>query len=354
MKIDNSLLIEGMVLSKNIILDENLNETLNCDTILTMADIVRIKDAGIKEVSVHVGDKYNTFGPYFDYLIKSILERNNIDEFKALAKIMCDILSKEELLQYDLSIYLSENYNHLVNSIEIATIVAKKYNDVTEKSKQVSLEKVILASLLQDSGRRAKDKKLLLSLRNSEPNIIGELFKTYSTLSEEIFTYYDSKYHPVYSYLICKNYNLDDDICKAILFHHEKETGEYSLLNSPLSDIEESEFVIIARILKLADLYDIIVRNNVENNKNLPFVGIGKQIDKMVASGFVNARLTNILKTVIPIYQVGTKVLLTDGTKGVIESNDPNDYNNPEVVDLNGKPIDLEKENIAIIRHLED
>ncbi len=138
----------------------------------------------------------------------------------------------------------------------------------------------------------------------------------------------------------------------AVLLHHEKECGELSLLNTPLDSKENEEYARIARIIKLADLFDIIYRNNVLKKKDNPFDGIGGQLDAIVASNFVNAKLTNILKTIIPIYQVGMKVLLSDGTVDIISKNDSNDYNNPTVVDLNGDYINLREEFLQVIKQV--
>ena len=106
----------------------------------------------------------------------------------------------------------------------------------------------------------------------------------------------------------------------------------------------------IAKIIKLADLFDIIVKNNCLENPDNPYINLGKSIDTIVSSSFVNARLANILKTIVPIYQVGMQVLLSDGTVGIIKANDANDYNTPTVVDLNGKEIDLRDENITVLK----
>ena len=351
MKLNSYNLMEGLCLLEDI---EKEQISLKKGKKLTTDDIEKIKMMDIEEVSILVGDNYNTFNQEFDEIIDSTLNSNDFDKYLCLAKLMSNIVTEEEILQYDLSTYFSENYNHLVNTIKISMILAKKFNEVTEKNKQLNLLYVALAAILEDIGRKAKDESVLADLNKRYGSIIDELILKYPILTKYNFLSYNSKYHPIYSYLISLDYEIDEEVRLAILLHHEKEDGDNSLLNSPLSKLEECEYVNIARIIKLADLYDIIISTNVNNNPNNPFEGIGKQIDKMVASDFVNAKLTNILKNVIPIFQVGTKVILSDGTKGIIESNDANEYNNPKVVDLNGNPVDLDKENITVIRHSED
>ena len=59
------------------------------------------------------------------------------------------------------------------------------------------------------------------------------------------------------------------------------------------------------------DLFDVLLISNVNENPKKPFASLNDQIDKIVNSGFVNEKLTDILKKVIPLYQIGTKVDLS-------------------------------------------
>lgn len=350
MEIPKKYLITGMVLKDDI---ESLS--LKVDHILNSTDIDNInKDASISEVNVVTSDLYNTFNETFKNILASVLKEYNKEDIKKFAQILADIVGEENNLQYDVGSYLNPNYNHLVNTTIISVIVAKNYNRVIEKNRQVNIYNVAIAALLCDIGRLARDEAVLENINKRYRNEIEKLKSEYSSITEEIFKKYDNKFHPVYSYLLANNYEVEESVLMAILLHHEKEEGTNSLLNMPLANIEECEYVNIARILKLADLYDVIIHNNVLNNPDNPFINIGKQIDSMVASSFVNPYLTNVLKSSIPLFQVGSKVLLSDGTVGIVNSNDANDYNKPMVLDLNGNYIDLNDEKISVIKPLKD
>lgn len=243
----------------------------------------------------------------------------------------------------------------MVNTINIAIIVTSKYNELSKKEKKIPIRDIALSSIMQDIGRSAKDEFIFNRLKNKYDHVIEGLIEEYPNITREVFLEYNSKYHPVYSYLTSLNYDINDNIRKSILLHHEKENGDNSLLGVPLSTQPEGElYVDMARILKLSDLFDILIAKNIQDNPDNPFKDLGKQIDKMVSSGFVNAKMTNILKNMIPLYQVGTKVLLSDGTIGLVASNDANNYNNPIITDLKGEYIDLDKEELSIIKHFCD
>lgn len=347
-------LTAGLILSEELILDKSESFKYPVGHVLTNRDIVRIIERGIAKVNIQVGDRYNTFNSSFNQLVSEVISSNDFARMQKLSEIYEEIIKENDILQFDVGTILEkEKYNHLVNTINITAIVTSKYNDLAENS--IPIKDIILSAIMQDIGRNAKDPYILSHLSNKYSHVIEELIQEYPNINADIFKKYDSKYHPVYSYLISLNYDINDNIRKAILLHHEKEYGENSLLGMPLNTLSEDEpYVVMAKILKLADIYDILIAKNIDDNPDVPFKDIGRKIDKMVASGFVNARMTNILKNMIPIYQVGMKVLLSDGTIGLIASNDANNYNNPIVTDLKGEYIDLEKEQIMIIRHYYD
>lgn len=348
MKISNKYLRSGMELQECL---ENLN--LDSGTILTSRIISKIKKTDINYVDIKVSSEFDTFNDSIKELIKSILRSDDVNELHDLALLLTEIVESSGHLKFDTSIYLKNSYCHIANTIIISALLAKKYNEITEQNLKIDIESTIYAAILEDIGRRAKNTNTLKLLKDNYEKDLKEFKKLIPDLNMELLDKYDSKYHPIYSYFFCKYYKTSENVKMAVLLHHEKESGDLSLLNTPLNTKETEEYARIARIIKLADLFDIILRNNVIKNKDNPFVGIGRQIDTMVASSFVNARLANVLKTLIPIYQVGMKVLLSDGTIGVISENDPNDYNNPSLLDLSGNEIDYREESIYVVRKID-
>lgn len=347
MKIASKYLTAGMELSEDIP-ELNLKENF----ILTEDIVAILKKNNIDYIDIKVSSEFDTFSQPIKNLIKNVLNSGDVNELHDLAVFLTEIISNAKELKFDTSIYLSQDYSHIVNTIIITSLLTKKYNEISESTLQVDLESSIYASILEDVGRRAKNKETLKFLKENYSDDLKEFRKLVPNLKLSLFSTYDSKYHPIYSYFFCKYYKTSENVKMAVLLHHEKESGESSLLNTPLDSKENEEYARIARIIKLADLFDIIYRNNVLKKKDNPFEGIGRQLDAIVASNFVNAKLTNILKTIIPIYQVGMKVLLSDGTVGIISKNDSNDYNNPTVVDLNGDYINLREESLQVIKQV--
>lgn len=351
----SSNLTAGMTLLEDLSLDKTNDFSLSAGHVLSKRDIIRIEERGIETVNIKINDKYNTFNSSFNTLVKEIITSNDFEKMQKLSEIYEEIVKSTDIFQYDIGSYFKDNYNHLVNTINIAIIVTSKYNELSKKEKKIPIRDIALSSIMQDIGRSAKDEFIFNRLKNKYDHVIEGLIEEYPNITREVFLEYNSKYHPVYSYLTSLNYDINDNIRKSILLHHEKENGDNSLLGVPLSTQPEGElYVDMARILKLSDLFDILIAKNIQDNPDNPFKDLGKQIDKMVSSGFVNAKMTNILKNMIPLYQVGTKVLLSDGTIGLVASNDANNYNNPIITDLKGEYIDLDKEELSIIKHFCD
>lgn len=354
MKLETSYLIPGMILSEDIILDKNEDVILKKGCTLTNRDIIKITERGIEEVGVVISDEFNTFNKQFDELVNEILKTNSIERYLELAKLYKKISKQTDIFKYNVAKYLTvdeQMSRHNVNVINLAVIIASKYNSITEKSAHIPIDTIAIAAILQDIGRTAKDEYILARLRSKYSEEIKRLIDEYPNLDSSIFDTYDSKYHPVYSYLISLNYDLSEAISKSILLHHEKEFGD-SLIGVELSKLDSQHLSTkIASILKLVDLFDVLLSKSVLDNPEKPFHNISKKMDKMVSGGYTNAYLTNILKAAIPIYQVGTKVLLSDSTLGLVKSNETTDYYNPIITDLNDNEIDLEKEKIEILKH---
>ena len=296
MNLSVKYLIAGMELAEDI---ENVN--LLSGEILDDKLITTLKESKVDYVKIKTDSEFDTINESIRNLIKSFIEGDNIDEMHDLAIFITELVSKSNELRFNLDIYLKEDYNHLVNTIILSSLLAKKYNEITEKELQVDLENTIYAAILQDIGRRAKKSETLSFLKENYSNDLVEFKRLIPNLDLGIFDNYDSKYHPLYGYFFCKYYKTSDDVKMAVLLHHEKESGGNSLINTPLHEKENEAYARIARILKLTDLFDIIIRNNVINNPTNPYTNLGRQIDTIVASSFVNARLTNILKTIVPI-----------------------------------------------------
>lgn len=353
MLISTNSLIPGFKTIETIVLDNSVGYEIEKGHILSSRDLVRLSERGIDKIKVETSDEFNTFNQAFKNLIDENIKSINIDKYRETADLLKQVVLTSKSIKFNIGDYFDESkYNHIVNTVIISIILANSFNVINDKDFIIDISDMALTAMLEDIGRTCKDKYILKRISNKYSEEIKKLYDKYPSIPKTIFDSYNAKYHPVYSYLLSRNYNLSDEILTAILYHHEKEIGENSLLGVNLKEENHNNpGIIMAEIIKLADLFDILIYTNIKDNPKKPFKDISKQIDTIVASGFVSAKLTNILKKVLPLYQIGMTVELSDGTLGVVSSNETCDYAKPIITDFNGVYVDLDREKIEINRH---
>lgn len=349
MNLDVIYLRNNMIISKDIIINEEV--VYPKETIVNSDVINKLKAHGITSVDVYTGEKYCTFGTTFNRFVDELIKSNQLDKIEYLANLYKQISENTDYLFFDSRKYITSEFNasnHNINIINMAIILGDSFNKINSKNDQIPIDKLALCAILQNIGRTALDENVLNRLKNKYDVEINKLIEEYPNIPTNILDEYNSKFHPVYSYLLVKDFSLSEDVAKVTLLHHESENAETTLIGQNLIDIEDKTIQNICRILKIVDLYDVLIFKGKENNPDYPFREIGINLNKLVSSGFINAKLTNLLKIALPLYREGMKVLLSDETTGIISLVDNLDITKPKVKDLNGNSIDLDYENIEI------
>ena len=236
---------------------------------------------------------------------------------------------------------------------EFAIAAAKEYNNQTEYSDRIVLEKIAIAALLQNIGECLKDDKVrsgydvLEKLRSICPYLITEN-------QEKLLAEYIERYIGYYSYLFVDKTALIDPATKQpILFSREssseKDYIKDKLLKSPkMYDEKYSKvtYLVASKILHIAIEFDKLLRENLENGVTLENVQAG--LYKLIADDTIPIELIKCFTKAVPIYPVGTKVKLEGKqvTYGIVKKNYDNlsYYTRPVVYTIQGEEIDLAKD----------
>jgi HD-GYP domain-containing protein (c-di-GMP phosphodiesterase class II) len=182
---------------------------------------------------------------------------------------------------------------------------------------QDEIHNLMIAGLLHDVGKT----KIPYNVLNKTGKLTDKEFELL-------------KNHPEFGYdILLEQRALSEDICQAVLLHHERIDGS----GYPYH-IRGDEIGLYAKIVAIADVYDAITTNRVYKSKRTPFEAFKifmteevKNLDPLIVHTFI---------TNISTHYVGMKVLLNTGEVGKIVYIPPQSVSNP-IVDLNHDYIDL-------------
>lgn len=173
------------------------------------------------------------------------------------------------------------------------------------------LEQLVLAGLLHDVG------KIDLTIALKERDMDGSL--------RERLAY---KRHPIFGYEKLAQFNeLDNEVLKAVLTHHERCDGS----GFPLS-LREDKISDIAKIIGLADTYD-------ELRQKEHIFNVIKELRSTQLRAFEVDLLLEFCNNIMNYY-IGNHVLLSSGEIAEIYAIQPQSVYRP-IVKVNDKLIDL-------------
>lgn len=313
----------GMTLARTIINDDMI-VVLSENTLLTKAHITRLEFLNIPVV--YVKDEYelsqnylvatsifnqsNAFLQEYEGVVSSakrIFEDTNktgevpVEETHAIIENDVAPLAKNSGAidyLYELNHLASDIYNHSLRVSIMAGVIAKWMRLGRAKTQDV-----ILAGFLHDIGKTNFSQKLL--------------DKHVSKLTAEEYEEYIR--HTVDGQQVVNTIpGLSDGVKLAVLQHHERMDGSGFPFGSTGADIHE-----YARIIAVADIYDNITTEREGFVKETPFTAIAYLTEHMFTTldpGVCMPVLTHITDAFL-----GSKVVLNDGTKGVIAAY-PKDY----------------------------
>lgn len=211
-------------------------------------------------------------------------------------------------------------YNHSLNVAILSHLIGKWL-----KLPEEDLEILIKSGLLHDIGKLKID-PLVLNKPGRLNDAEFEIMKKHSSLS----------------YKMLKKAGYDDNnILKAVIFHHEKEDGT----GYPLG-IAGKQIPIHARILSVADIFDAMTSERVYKKRISPFKVL--EMFQNQTFGKLDLSITMIFVKKFSEYYIGSHVTLSNGEKAKIVSLNHYEINKPLLALDDGNFIDISK-----IRNLE-
>lgn len=239
----------------------------------------------------------NTIKKTFGILEKeNKLTEQNINDICGIVTAMLeDILSKKELVVnvIDLKVFDDYTFYHSVNVTVLSMVIAVSMGFDRDKVCTVGM-----SALLHDMGKVFIPKEIL---------------NKNSVLTEHEFSIIQT--HPEKGYEFLKEYSsVPTSVYPGVLQHHERYDG-----TGYPKGLEKDKISIISRILGVIDVYDALTsdrpyRKALKPSESIEYImgGSGTLFDPVVVSEF--------LQKVSP-YPLGTAVLLSDNSKGIIVHN---------------------------------
>lgn len=349
---------EGKTLRKNVYSPITEEILYHKNNILSKDEIEVLLNHGILEVDIEKSEDISSFPEFLDDMIYDFLKHL---DFKLLDDIVLEynnILDNLEYISNDMTIYTKTKREDItpklltVLNTNFAVTIAKTYNSTRPKKEQIDIDSLIKASLIQDIGLICSTNKLYLdNLYSKYEEDIKNLQKIYNSILDNCLEEYSINMHPIYSYYIAKDNNFDEVISNSVLLHEEgyevENLKQYGPLEASLKQEKFDESKIIASIIKASDSYNRLLFALAQQNKETPFISLPKHLDKLAANGVLSPEIVKIIKYVLPVYQLGTKVLLSDGTIGIVSGLNPNNMVMPKLIDLNGNEIQEDEISIS-------
>lgn len=342
-------LLPGMKIYGDVF--NNLGLTIfNSGFVLTETAIAKLALYGINSVTVEIPDNinFNTENAnnieseytkrvrqrpefkdfsvvYEDNKEKTVNGINNVAEGKDISaqeiSSIPDSVSQKLKTNKDLFEFLGNipiddvTYTHSLN----VSLIAKTFGRwIGLDEKQV--EDLAIAGMLHDVGKTKIPKEIL----DKPDRLTPEEF-------EEV------KKHPIYSYRLAQKLNLNDNILKGILMHHERYNG-----SGYPTGAKGQQIHLFGRILAIADVFEAMTSTRAFRSKICPF----KVLDLLEEESYINfdpAIIGKILDNIANSY-VGNEIRLNTGQKGKIMFINQNKVARP-IIEVDNSMFDLSKEN---------
>ncbi len=313
------------ILSEKTILDTHLIkklQNLNIDKIKIFEQFIPPNDSELFRIQhnanvdmvknifldITLGEKISTEA--VSSVSKSVI--NRIDENRDIVGCINSIRNVDEY-----------TYSHSVNVSLLCMLIGKWLKFDVKKISQL-----VEAGLLHDVGKS----KIPAAILNKPGKLSKEEF-------DEI------KHHPVIGYRLLEEDKLfDEDVCKGVLMHHEREDGSGYPIGLKGNQIHQ-----FAKIIAVADIYDAMTSTRIYREKESPFKVFELMEDH--AFGFLDTIVVRTFLNNIAAYYLGDFVMLNTGEKAEIIYINSRHVSQP-VVRSGEKYIDLSIEKSASIVEL--
>ncbi len=245
----------------------------------------------------------------FSYTLTEIATKNNevdVDSlFESANEIMAGETNTYQLMDIlsNIRYFDDSTYAHSLNVAMLANILGRwlNFNDK-------DLKTLTVAGMLHDIG------KVLIP-----PKII----KKPGSLTAEEFEII--KQHPMKGYRLLKSKNVDENIARAALLHHEKCDGSGYPLGLQRDKINE-----VAKLITIVDIYEAMTANRCYRAGLCPFDVI-KMFEDEGYTKYDPKYLVPFLHGISDTYLHNT-VLLSDGRQGEIIMTNKNHVSRPSIM----------------------
>lgn len=326
----------GDILAEDIYNCNNL-KIIGKNTVINPFIKSKLVQFGVYNVKIYHGNdedkKYNEFKKeYKDTILKikklilGIFSEGNIDAEELINSaevIYSKIFEADYIIKYINELRNGDEYTftHSVN-VAFYSMLTGKWMKLPENN----IKELIQAGILHDIGKLKVEDKIL----NKPGKLTDEEFE-------------EMKNHVAYGYDMLKNNDdINDDIKKGILMHHERVDG-----TGYPTGAKKNEINLYAKIIAIADTYDAMTSNRVYKRKVTPFDSFKMFLTsgiRIYDIGIINVFLNNI----VPFY-IGANVKLNDERRGKIVYIPPYDILSP-VININNEYLDFsKKKDLSII-----
>lgn len=202
-------------------------------------------------------------------------------------------ISTRSLDMTDMRSYDDYTYAHSVNVAVISCVIGLGMG-----MKNDELEILVTAALLHDFGKLSIPKEIL-----NKPGRLSQeeyqIMKSHASLSYEA---------------IRERWDLSAYVKTAVLHHHENVDG-----SGYPEGTEGASQTVYTKILHVADVYDALVSKRPYKNPYSPYAATEYL---MSACGTMfDQKIVELFLKYVPLYPIGTKIILSDGREGIIYDN---------------------------------
>ena len=308
---------EGFVVGLPIY-DEMGRILVNQGVKLTELTIKRLREKNITEISID--DELSKGIDTYDNISQRIktssikhLQNFNLD--KALEdanKIVVELINCTEVYEY----FNTKTFDNYTYEHSIAVSVYSTMIGIACGFNQEEIRKLALAGMLHDIGKKCIDYEIL-----HKPGKLTE---------EE---YVKIKEHPTFGYnMIRDNLDLAATTKVVILEHHENEDG-----SGYPRQLKSKDIYKFSKIVHIADVYDALISERPYKKAMSPKDAIDYIIDQ--TNKMFDEIYVDVFIQIMPSYQRGSVVKLTDGRKAIVVKNVKGNIHRPIVKILDTKEI---------------
>ena len=350
------LLIPGVVIVKDITCEDKKDFVIPAGTTLTKEHINRCIVRNVQYAYIKINDKNSSFNDVFNMIVAKTVKEAKYDRLKQLALVYKSYIEAVNDIKFDFTKYTLDRtqsmnpYKHVANVTNMVLTIAKYYNKKVPKKEQIPLEKLALASLMQDIGRVAFNPKVLSTLNIDFMNTVNGLRKDYPGIPGNILYKYLPDYHGLYGYLLTLNMEMDDTVRKAILFHQERYNDRTVGLGISLKLYRKDKIAsLMAMMIRVCDIYDELLYDGPKKNRHMPFASIPKVISLLVSKDYIYGDAVKLMFEHIPLFRVGSIVRLSDNRLAIVSRVEADNQFSPTCVDFDYRYIDMKKERLKVI-----